>query len=255
MTTLFCRGDIFGELELVESFRKNNRIWWLCKCSCGAEVRTDTTRLKKGTSTQCIGCGNIASGLKRRNDNHEHQGEKEYRAWSNLKNRCNNPNYHLFHRYGGRGITYCKEWESFQDFLKDMGRAPTKIHSIDRIDNDRGYSKENCKWSTPVEQSNNMSTNRVYEYKGEVNTLTGWCRDLSLNFDMVRGRLDSGKYTIEQALELPSGAGNHKFRYTTPKGEFKSILEAAKANSKSPKTLRKLFSDQNNSEWRKISAY
>lgn len=79
-----------------------------------------------------------------------------YRTWSDMKTRCYNKNHKYFGRYGGRGITVCDEWlASFEAFLKDMGRKPSPKHSLDRIDNDMGYSKENCKWSNISEQQSN----------------------------------------------------------------------------------------------------
>lgn len=80
---------------------------------------------------------------------------KEYMAWKGMRNRCNNPNYHSFHRYGGRGIKACGEWDDFNNFINDMGVAPSKKHQLDRIDNDGNYEPSNCRWVTPKENSNN----------------------------------------------------------------------------------------------------
>lgn len=79
----------------------------------------------------------------------------EYQAWASMRQRCLNPKSQRFHDYGGRGITVCKEWESFEQFYADMGPRPSSDHSIDRIDNDSGYSPVNCKWSTRSEQQKN----------------------------------------------------------------------------------------------------
>ena len=82
---------------------------------------------------------------------------KEFTAWKNLRQRCNNPNREHYERYGGRGISYCKRWESFENFFEDMGVAPTPKHSLDRIDNDGNYCPENCRWATQHEQLLNSS--------------------------------------------------------------------------------------------------
>jgi len=79
----------------------------------------------------------------------------EHRSWMSLRNRCNNPNNDAYSDYGGRGIAVCTEWDSFETFLKDMGNRPTLQHSIDRRNNDKGYSKSNCRWATKQEQANN----------------------------------------------------------------------------------------------------
>lgn len=82
---------------------------------------------------------------------------KEYRAWKAMRKRCNNKNYHAYHRYGGRGITICDRWDSFENFYEDMGNSPSNIHQLDRIDNDGDYKPLNCRWVTPKENANNRS--------------------------------------------------------------------------------------------------
>lgn len=95
-----------------------------------------------------------------------------------MKNRCDNPNTLNFHRYGGRGISYQKDWSIFENFLADMGERPEKT-SLDRINNELGYSKENCRWSTALEQNNNTKIVTFVEYQGrkvsisELSRLTG----------------------------------------------------------------------------------
>lgn len=80
----------------------------------------------------------------------------EYNAWENMKNRCYNPNYQLYHRYGGRGIKVCNRWKSrFMNFYNDMGKRPSLKHSLNRIDNNGGYEPSNCNWATASEQQYN----------------------------------------------------------------------------------------------------
>ena len=84
-----------------------------------------------------------------------------YYTWANMLSRCTNPNTPNFSDYGGRGVTVCERWHHFKNFAIDMGKRPSKQHSLDRIDNDKGYSPENCKWSTRQEQNSNKRTYRT----------------------------------------------------------------------------------------------
>ena len=87
------------------------------------------------------------------------QRTPEYYAWARMKHRCNNANNKRYHRYGSRGISVCDRWmNSYEAFLEDMGRRPSSKHSIDRIDNDDNYYKENCRWATRTQQGRNTST-------------------------------------------------------------------------------------------------
>lgn len=80
---------------------------------------------------------------------------RAYGVWCTMKGKCDNPNHYSFNNYGGRGITYCDKWKNFSGFFEDMGERPSKLHSIDRIDNDKEYSKENCRWSLASTQMKN----------------------------------------------------------------------------------------------------
>jgi len=92
-------------------------------------------------------------------------GSSEYEIWTNLKQRCFNPKHPSFHNYGARGITVCPAWMTYSNFLADMGRRPSARHSIERKDNNKGYSPGNCVWATPFVQSINTRRTRLTQSK------------------------------------------------------------------------------------------
>jgi len=133
---------------------------------------------------------------------------KEYRTWKHIKERCNNKKCKAYKHYGGRGIKVCRRWENSYDyFLSDMGRAPSPAHSIERIDNNKGYSPDNCKWATLKEQMNNKRSNWVIEVFGENKTFAQWCELYNINPTTVRNRLfRKPGWDIERALTTPAKA-------------------------------------------------
>lgn len=125
---------------------------------------------------------------------------RAYRAWQGMKNRCYNKKSPSFKYYGARGIVVCKEWRSsFDLFLRDMGEPPSG-HSLERIDNNGSYGKENCKWATAEEQLNNTRRNRFLEYRGERKTIAQWSRELNIGYERIRTRLDTLGWSVEQTL-------------------------------------------------------
>lgn len=91
-----------------------------------------------------------------------------YLTWQNMMTRCYNLKSPDYADYGGRGITICEEWKDPANFIRDMGEKPSLEHQIDRIDNNLGYCKENCRWTTPLENSRNRRTSRIVEYNGQM---------------------------------------------------------------------------------------
>jgi hypothetical protein len=92
-----------------------------------------------------------------------------------MRDRCSNPNRHDWHRYGGAGITVAPEWNSFEQFVVDMGNAPPG-RTLDRIDGSKGYGPDNCRWATPHEQALNSRAARVFELEGVRDSISGWAR-------------------------------------------------------------------------------
>ena len=123
-----------------------------------------------------------------------------YKIWQNMKSRCSNPKVTAYAEYGGRGISYCKEWETFAGFLDTMPAGYSSELTIDRVNNQKGYSPSNCRWATPQEQSNNTRRNRIVEYKGKTYTLATLVRELGLKSSTVRQRYYVYKWPIERCL-------------------------------------------------------
>ena len=123
-------------------------------------------------------------------------GTPEYRSWAHMKSRCNNKNTPDYINYGGRGIGYSERWDQFALFFEDMGFRPSSDHSLDRIDNSKGYSKENCRWATSKEQNNNRRN--VVLHKGK--TLTEWASVLGIKRSTLAQRFYVYKWDIEKCL-------------------------------------------------------
>lgn len=122
-------------------------------------------------------------------------------AWCGMRRRCSNPSDKAYPSYGGRGITVCERWQSFENFLHDMGYRP-KGKSLGRIDNDKGYSPENCRWESSRQQNNNKRNNRHIEALGESLTLPEWARKTGLSVATIESRIARG-WLPERALTQP----------------------------------------------------
>jgi hypothetical protein len=119
-----------------------------------------------------------------------------------MLSRCNNPEDAGFHRYGGRGITVCHRWETFENFFTDMGDKPPG-HSLDRVKNHLGYSKGNCRWATPTEQCRNTRRNRWLTANGETKLLVEWAEQLGSKSALIVKRLARG-WTEQEACTTPA---------------------------------------------------
>ena len=166
-------GKVFSRLTVISyaGKRKGNQ-HWNCKCECGAETAPTTSKLTCGYTKSC-GClhREITSELLR---THGRTGSVEYIAWKGMVQRTTNPGAPAYMNYGGRGITISDSWRnSFENFLADMGERPSPDHSIDRIDNDKGYSAENCRWATHAEQ---MRNRRMFKINTSGHTGVNQCQ-------------------------------------------------------------------------------
>lgn len=125
----------------------------------------------------------------------------EYGVWVDMRKRCRNWNHHAFKYYGGKGVRVCDRWNSYENFLADMGRRPSPSHSIDRIDSTKDYSPENCRWATRIEQCRNKSDNKLLTLNGATRCVAEWAEVLGISVNTIRKRIRLG-YTDEQALHV-----------------------------------------------------
>lgn len=153
-------GQQFSYWLIVQCTNRQLGGSWLCRCVCGTERILPAFELKVSRSCGCMRHELIRQARTKHGDNGRQKRTAEYAAWRGMHTRCNNRNNPAYPSYGGRGITVCERWSSYESFLADMGRKPTPKHSLDRIDNDAGYSPENCKWATYGEQNSNQRPRR-----------------------------------------------------------------------------------------------
>lgn len=191
-------GLQFGRLTVLKRAGSDNngQATWLCRCSCGNEVVVNGHSLLSGATKSC-GCYHSELIAERNKSNaiHGETGTRLYKIWVDMRRRCNNPKRDSYRLYGGRGITVCSAWS--KDFLPFKEWALSHGYqndlSIDRIDNDKGYSPDNCRWATVKEQSNNRSTNVFYEIDGETKTLSQWAEYANLPKYEIYDRWRRGK--------------------------------------------------------------
>jgi len=153
--------------------------------------------------------GQIVSGSLYNKTGKEHSryrhgmtGTKFYKLWCGIMRRCNNKNDKTYKRYGGVGIKVSDSWFDFVNFYNDMFLKYKEGLQIDRIDNSKGYSKENCRWVTLKEQANNKRNVILYTYKGKTMCSSDWDKELGLKEGTVRSRIKKG-WDIEKALSEP----------------------------------------------------
>lgn len=161
----------------------------LCKCVCGKEIEAYKTNVTSGKSKSC-NCG--GRGMAK---------HRTVRAWSLMKYRCLTTTSPDYQKYGGRGITVDASWLNFFNFFRDMGDCPDGF-TLDRINVNGGYCKDNCRWADAVTQMNNRSVNHYIEYNGEKTTLTLAARANNINVSTLSRRLARGM-SVEDAISTP----------------------------------------------------
>jgi len=198
-------GQRFGRLVVLR--RSANQFGttnahWICRCDCGGQVIVSRPNLKSGhtKSCNCLQRENQKTGSIR----HGESKSPEYHAWIEMLTRCYNTNRSTHDRWGGRGIRVCDQWrDSFETFLRDVGRKPTPGHSLDRYPNpDGNYEPGNTRWATPEEQARNRRSNLRLTLNGITKILVEWVAESGLPYGAVYSRLARG-WTLEDALSRP----------------------------------------------------
>lgn len=175
--------------------------YWICECDCGSvfEVRSDS--LRSGRTLSC-GCYQ----RERSKEYHTKHGlyhTRLHEIWVGMKQRCYNPKKKYFKRYGGRGITVCEEWQTFEPFYEwAIANGYRENLTIERVNNDGNYCPSNCRWATRKEQSNNKSSNHKITYNGETHTMTEWAGLLGLPKSVMHDRIRRG-WTMERIASTP----------------------------------------------------
>lgn len=176
---------------------KGRGSFWVCKCDCGNITTVRIDGLKSGHPKSCGCLSDKWAATGNANRLHGKTGSGVYRAWQSMKSRCLNKKNKDYRYYGGRGITVCKSWLKFENFIRDMGE-PLKNFTIERKNNNKGYSPGNCTWLHKSEQNNNKRNSIILKYKGKKMSLKQWAEFFNINYSALHKRFRySGKTHID----------------------------------------------------------
>ena len=198
-------GNQFGKLIVIgKADIKSRRAYWVCKCECGTVKNVRGDNLLSGRT---VSCGCYHREVK---TTHGDSNSRLYGIWQCMRHRCQTPTHKQYPEYGGRGITVCPEWDDYDTFKKwamDAGYdvcAKRGDCTIDRIDNDKGYSPDNCRWANGVTQSRNKRNNRVITFNGQTHTLTEWAERIGMDANTLHARITYLGWSIARALTTPT---------------------------------------------------
>lgn len=196
-----------------------NRKYVVCQCQCGKDRRVNLCNLRQGTTKSCGDCGEATT--------HGKSNTRTYRMWQSMIYRVR---YHKY--YDRKGITVCQRWQTFENFLEDMGECPTEKNSLDRHPNKSGnYEPGNCRWADSKEQREKSNTKK-YSFNGQEKPLYEWAEEFGFSYSTVANRLERG-WSIERALTTPQGirrgrgSTQTKDRLITYKGKTQTLAQWA----------------------------
>lgn len=195
-------GDRFGMMTVIrelDGHKRPDRGWrriFLLRCACGKETRVYLEKLRNGLVISC-GCASRPSMLR-----HGMYKTPTYKAWTHMKERCNNPSVPSYPDYGGRGISVDPRWDQFENFLADMGERPFPKAQLDRIDNNGNYTPTNCRWTTTTVQMRNTRRNHMVILDDEVMCLKDAAKKLGISHPTITWRAKRNGWTIQKAVEF-----------------------------------------------------
>lgn len=198
-------GMVFGDYTVLPGDPTRDckhRLSYPCLCICGVTKFVNASNLRSGKTKGC-GC-RANKETSERSRTHGMSGTPIYAVWRTMKQRTRLESDANYPNYGGRGIGMCDEWyDSFEKFCEDMGPQPFPKASIDRRDNNQGYSKANCRWATRTTQNRNKSNNRYFEYNGKRLLLPDWAKELGIGLKTLVSRVYLYKWPVEKAFSTP----------------------------------------------------
>lgn len=203
--TSFGRLTVVGESPRLVDKRGKAVRRARCKCECGSITDVYVSALRKLVTRSCGCLQREKTGERARRHGDVAGGEwsREYQCWAGMIQRCTNPNTKTYAQYGGRGIEVCERWRgSFILFLGDMGRKPTKQHSIERINNDGNYEPGNCRWADKSTQMRNRRVTRMIHWQGRDLCLQDAAKEVGLPQSTLFNRLRLG-WTVDRAMTTP----------------------------------------------------
>lgn len=202
-------GKKFSRLTVLRFARKTKtgKSFYECLCNCGKIkiMRKDHFTSGRSKSCGCLICEQCSkTGKLNKRHGHGNSTNKyctpTYGSWVAMKARCSNPHNIGYKDYGGRGITVCERWLNFENFLADMGERPVGT-SIDRIDNNKGYYSENCRWATRKKQKRNQRSNTFVTFNGQTKCIADWAKITGIPDATIRSRVKCS-WPIERVLTI-----------------------------------------------------
>lgn len=181
---------------------KDFRYFWKFQCDCGCIVEKAAKSVRRTQEPSC-GCA-TRERISKASITHGMHKSIEYSVWQSIKDRTLNETSKSYWRYGGSGIGICDEWLVFENFYRDMGPRPSIRHSIDRIDNAKGYCKENCRWADAKTQCRNKTNNVTVTAFGTTKLIVEWAEELGVSAMVIRRRLKYYGWSPEEAVSTPA---------------------------------------------------